>query len=155
MRPIVRTTIALSALAVLGVPTAAAHADQPTVTPFDDTFSFDADFCAFPVIMTVRNVGYASVVATGGGFRETDHVTETDTMAAFGRSITGNPYAYTVTRTLDAAGQQLGAHAQGVSWSFVLPDGTRVHAAGWQDFNTFATHGDPVDLAPVCAYLAG
>ena len=95
MRPIVRTTIALSALAVLGVPTAAAHADQPTVTPFDDTFSFDADFCAFPVTITVHNVGYASVVATGGGFRETDHITETDTMAAFGRSITGDPYAYT------------------------------------------------------------
>ena len=76
------------------------------------------------------------VVATGGGFSETDHITETDTLAAFGRSITGDPYHYTVQRTLDAAGNQLTAHDQGVFWSFVLPDGTRVHAAGWGNFNT-------------------
>lgn len=41
-------------------------------------------------------------------------------MSAFGRSITGLPYTYTVQGTLDAHGHLVALHAQGVAWSFVL-----------------------------------
>jgi hypothetical protein len=157
MRPLIRTTLALTAAAVLGAPTAAAHGAPPQVTTFDDTESFTADpgdLCDFAVDFTFHNVGTASVVKTGTGTRETDHITETDTMAAFGRSITGQPYSYTLDVTFDADGHVTSLHGQGISWSFVLPDGTKVHAAGWTDFQGHV-RGLDVNLAPVCAYLAG
>lgn len=161
MRPIIRTTLALTALtavAVLGAPTAGAHAGAPTTTTFDygDSFTTDpGDLCAFAVDFSFHDVGYASVVTTGQGSTETDHVTETDTMSAFGRSVTGLPYTYIVQGRFDADQQLVGLQAQGVTWSFLLPDGTRVHAAGYVDWLNGVVRGDQVDLAPVCAYLGG
>jgi hypothetical protein len=157
MRTIARISLAMAAAAALGVPVASAQASAPVVTTFDSTDGFTAgpgDLCAFAVEFTFHNVGTSSEVTTGQGSVSTDHVTETDTMAAFGRSITGQPYRYTITATFDANHQLTDVHAQGILWSFVLPDGTRVRAAGWADFQDHQ-RGLPVDLAPVCAYLAG
>jgi hypothetical protein len=154
MRPIIRTTLALTAAAVLGVPTAAAHADQPTVTTFDYTDGFTAapgDLCDFAVDFTFHDVGSSSVTSTGQGSIQVDHVTETDTMSANGRSITGEPYSYTVQLRV---GDTATVHTAGVTWSFLLPDGTRVHAAGYSNFTVESARGKQVDLGPVCAYLA-
>ena len=158
MRTIIRSTLALTAAAALCLPIAAAHAAQPSSTPFDysDTFTADpGDLCDFAVDFTFHDVGWETVTGTGTGAVVIDHTTETDRMSAFGRSITGLPYTYTVQGTLDADQHVVGLHVQGVSWSFLLPDGTRVHAAGYTDWLDQVVHGDLVDLAPVCAYLAG
>jgi hypothetical protein len=143
------------AAALVAVPGAA----QATSTHSTDDFDFDADgLCAFTVHLTVHNETDTTRQATANGSVVIDHTTETDTISANGVTVQGLPYHYTVHRTLDAAGNDLTAIAQGEEWRFRLPDGGVWSAGGRNNFFT----GDLVGswsfedtLGPVCDALAG
>ena len=125
-----------------------------------EDFDFDADgLCAFTVHLTVHSEVDIATHRQDGGTVEIDHVTETDTVSANGRTVYGLPYHYSVRYTFDADGKLVDETSSGVIWRFRLPDGGVWSAGGHApDLRNGVFVGSWVlgdDLGPVCDALAG
>jgi len=62
------------------------------------------------------------------------HQTEQDTFSANGKTLTGIPYTFNLTFSIDSSGNVTAAIATGVVSKVPLPDGSLFVSAGWSNF---------------------
>jgi hypothetical protein len=147
-------------LVACGLSLTAGAAAQATPTHSTDDFGFDTDpgdLCPFAVHLTVHNETDTVRQTTALGTREVDHIVETDTVAAHGKSLQGLPYHWTLTADIDASGHLLSLLAEGQTWRFRLPDGSIWAQGGRANFLTDEHVGSwqPAEgLGVICDLLA-
>jgi hypothetical protein len=62
------------------------------------------------------------------------HQVEQDTFSANGKTLTGIPFTFNLTFSIDSNGDATSAVATGVAEKIPLPDGSLFVSAGWLDF---------------------
>lgn len=138
-------------------PLASAAAAPPVHTVDDFGFVID-DMCAFPVDIQIHDDIDTIVSTTAQGSTTTLHVTETDTLAANGKTVYGLPYHGALRLTFDTAGNLVRSTVQGELWRLRLPSGRIISVGGREQWfplpEQIVGSLKPDTFAPVCAALA-
>ena len=161
-----KVAIFCSALAVAGVLASSAFAAEPTKTSFSvtDVSGTLTGVCSFDVAVSSDISGFEIDYTDQSGVltRAYIHNVEQDTFSANGKSITGEPYTFTLEVLFDSTGSVTHVYASGLTERLVLPSGTLFLSAGRVDF---VQHpgvgfllspdvGNPGDVAAFCAALS-
>jgi hypothetical protein len=163
-----RSTALLFGLVAVGVlvvfaPTAAA--DPPVIVHKTSSLTTTlTGACAFPITVdatmteTDRFFSDRNGVLTGANA----DVTEQDSFSANGKSLTGDPYSFSLHAVFDSSGNITQLYADGVVERVTLPDGSVFQAAGrvnfgaqgFPDFSVTPDAGSSRNLDGFCAALA-
>jgi hypothetical protein len=140
-----------------------ALAGPPTKQPFRDTFTQTVTgICGFPleVTLSVRGTETDFFDQAGELVSVHLHVTEQDTFSANGKTVTGEPFTFTIFISLEN-GEATAVLARGVAEKIRLPDGKLFLSAGVIDFlaqnvpfSIRTDHGRTGDINAFCAALS-
>ena len=141
-----------------------APAGKPVKSSFDFTVSQTVTgICPFPVDITSTVRGHAVDFYDRDGvlIRINAHITEQDTFTANGKSVTGDPFTFSIYFYFDENGQETAVLARGVAEKIRLPNAKLFLSAGVIDFLaqnvgfSFVTdRGRTGDVDAFCAALA-
>jgi hypothetical protein len=158
-----RIRLVAAALAAVGLvlPLAAAAKTVTTHEHDSATFEYDVpDLCPFTIhvdsLVTFNNT---TRIVDGVTRQFNAHVVERSTLTANGISIPTEPFSYNFRQTFDATGALVDFWNTGVTFTMLLPDGTRFHTAGrfnWSDhpgasYIVVPDSGRSADVAVLCA----
>jgi hypothetical protein len=132
-RLLIMTVAIISMVAVLG-PHAAAT--TPTISPIEITSEGTLDgVCSFPLSLTTHLTGtrIRFFDESGAVVKALFQLTEQDTISANGKTLTSDPYSYSLEITAEN-GEITGFVTRGVGEKILLPDGTLFLSAGVIDF---------------------
>lgn len=154
---------AASIVTIVAVASPAQAAQPVRETVVNSSTAVVTSLCSFPVTVTFDSTAERPYFYDESGtlIRIAEHVVEEDTYTANGRTLTGDPYTFTVQARFDDAGQFVQASGSGLVSRVPLPDGSVFRAAGRIDFLAHSFEfvpapdwGTPVNTAAFCAALS-
>jgi hypothetical protein len=120
--------------------------------------------CAFPITVDATMTETDRFFSDQNGVltRANADVTEQDSFSANGKSLTGDPYSFSLHAVFDSSGNITQLYADGVVERVPLPDGSVFQSAGkvnfgaqgFPDFSVTPNVGSSRNLAGFCAALA-
>ena len=130
--------IVLAAVAGAALFVSTAVAATPEKTEFSNV-TFDAvlsGVCPFDVdvVSVVSGFEIDYFDQAGNIVKAQIHQVEQDTFSANGKTLTGIPFTFNLTFSIDSNGDATSAVATGVAEKIPLPDGSLFVSAGWLDF---------------------
>jgi hypothetical protein len=157
--------IGLVAVVALAVFAPAAAANPPVMVHKTSSLTTVlTGACAFPITVDATMTETDRFFSDQNGVLTSANadVTEQDSFSANGKSLTGDPYSFSLHATFDSSGNITQLYADGVVERVPLPDGRAFQAAGsvnfgaqgFPDFSVTPNAGSSRNLAGFCAALA-